>query len=292
LETKRCLFCEQTVPIGSTDDCYSFIGCFCAPDGLYQLRKDSYDQFLALPHQTKREVFPILSAYIRDLASSAETAVLAFDDLEAIRQSSRIPASIEEKEALLLKYLRTKATGPNAPVVIRSLASNYNLTYSPNLQEFVYVIEKLREKGWLERVGTTFTLTEEGWKEASSCLNGKRLKSCVIAAPNCEQVRSLWAESIFPRLTGLGYSPRFADHTQPESFAESKLLIADLTEHDREVYYVSGLAQGAGLPVIWTIKRGNAELADLPLPSDKTRLAVWDTVEELWDQLVPNCVEA
>lgn len=291
METKRCFFCDKTVPTVITGNFIRFTGCCCAPDGSYRLRQDSCVPFAALPYQTKRQAFPLISAYIRDLSERGEQVALSFDDMDAIRQSPRIPVSIEDKAALLLNYLYRKAGGPNEPVVIRHLADNCNLTYSPSLQELVYIIEKLRDEQLIDRAGTVFKLTETGWREASSRAEGKPLKPCSVFVPNRDGMRAEWSEKLFPIVERCGYRPQIADMAQPDCdnddtfrlIAESKLLIADITGHEPEAYFAAGLALGSDVPVLWTVNRTDADR--LPVRSAHIRPFVWDRVEELADML-------
>lgn len=296
MEMKRCLFCDRTVPIKIINDCYRFASCNCAPENHYNLRIKSYGRFLALSHTVRREMFPLISAYIRDLTESNEQLVLSIDDLEAIRRSPRIPRSLRDKEDRLLNYLRKHSNRPNESVVIRRLPANYNLTYSPNQQEFVYILESLREKGWIERTGNIIQLTETGWKEADDCIGGKRLRPCDVVVPSQEKVRTQWAENVFPLLESLGYAPRFADGLYsrdsgdlPVRQLENKHLIADLTGHDREVYYLTGFASGQGLPVIHTMQRSDAD--EIPMSMNQGPFLVWDTVEDLCEQLQQHLIE-
>lgn len=47
------------------------------------------------------------------------------------------------------------------------------MTYSPNLQELVYIIDKLISDQLLIREGMTFKLTETGWNEAAESAGGR-----------------------------------------------------------------------------------------------------------------------
>ncbi|MEF3311491.1 hypothetical protein PV433_21660 [Paenibacillus sp. GYB004] len=289
--TKRCLFCDKIVPVKEKGEYSWFVGCSCAPDSQYSLRTDSYDPFAALSYQVKHQTFPIVSGYIRDMSECGETVALAIDDLEPICESPRVPASIEEKADLLLTYFHRRCSGPNEAVVIRQLPEQYNLTYSPNLQEFVHIIEKLREDRLIERAGSTIRLTDKGWQEAAAKAGGKQLKPCFVILADHEEMRTEWAEKVFPKLEGCGYFPRLAGKPEAGKVGDdtirlmsgSKLLIADLSVPSPEVYFAAGLALGLDVPVVWTVNRKEADR--VPIQTDQVRPFVWDRAEELADLL-------
>ncbi|GAA3412095.1 hypothetical protein ACFFNY_10510 [Paenibacillus hodogayensis] len=291
METKRCIFCDKIVPIKQKDETYTFLGCNCAPGESYKLRIDSYEPYASLPHQTKHQMFPIVSAYIRELVDCEEPVILSFEDLEAIRNSPRIPVTIEAKSEKLLLYFHRHVKGPNETVVIRQLGEHFNLTYSPNLQEFVHIIEKLRDERLLERTGTAFKLTENGWREADAKAGGKLLKPCAVIVSDLEEVRAEWSMTIFPKLQQCGYFPRMIEHSRFnkvgdsafQTIAESKLLIADLSGDCADIYFAAGYALGLEVPVLCSVKRSDAER--LVIQSNQMRPIVWEQAEELADKL-------
>lgn len=289
--TKRCLFCDKIVSVKEKGDYSWYVGCSCAPESYYSLRADSIGPLTSLSYQIKHQTFPVISGYIRDMTEHGETVVLSFDDIETIRHSPRVPASLEEKADLLLTYFHRRSSGPNEPVVINQLPEQYNLTYSPNLQEFVHIIEKLREARLIERSGSTIRLTEKGWEEAAAKAGGKQLKPCFVILADHDGMRTEWSEKVFPKIEGCGYFPRLAG--KPEAgkvgndtirlMSGSKLLIADLSVPSPEVYFAAGLALGLDVPVVWTVNRKEADR--LPIKTDQVRPFVWDRAEELADML-------
>ncbi|RCX23768.1 hypothetical protein DFP94_1011370 [Fontibacillus phaseoli] len=284
---KRCLFCDEIVPTNQEGDYDKFIGCSCSPGGFYCLLKDSYEPIQSFPHQKKRNLFHLVSAYIRELSDGDEKVVLSADDLESIENSPKIPLSVEDKGNRLLQYLQRHANGPGEPVVIHPLSNNYNLTYSPNLQELVYIIDRLRGDGLLIREGMSFLLTEKGWSQATASAGGKKLKPCSVLIADENGMRTEWQEMLLPKMEQYGYLPRMLTHTKTqkheryslELIANSKLVIADLTGQSPEVYLAGGYALGLNIPVLWTVNSRQADL--LPEQVKEIRPMVWNTAEEL-----------
>ncbi|WP_274651412.1 hypothetical protein [Paenibacillus humicola] len=290
MESKRCLFCDRLVPIKPNDDYDWYIGCFCAPGSGYALRKDSYETYKSVSYQTKRALFPLISGYIRELTDCGETVALADEDLAAIGKSPRIPATIDAKGERLLQFLHRHSDGPGEPVILHQLTESYNLTYSPNLQELIYIIEKLKDEEMLERTGSTFKLTETGWKTAVALAGGKRLKPCCVFVPEEEQLRYEWQANIFPKLEQCGYMPQFVsgeDGTDSETLlrqlAESKLLVADLSDPSPEMYVSAGYALGLQLRVLWTAKR--SEAGKMAVRLESIRPLLYEETEELAELL-------
>jgi hypothetical protein len=232
-------------------------------------------------------MFHVVSAYIRELTDCGEKVSLSADDLESIVNSSKIPVTIDDKGNRLLQYLYRHSEAPGDLVVIQPLSSSYNLTYSPNLQELVYIIDKLINEQFIIREGMTFKLTDEGWNEAAASAGGKRLKPCIILLSDGEELHTEWLEKLLPKIEQFGYLPRLLRHSKMhnhepyalELIEESKLIIADLTGQSPEVYFTAGYALGLKIPVIWTVNSGDAN--NLFVQVKNIRPIVWDTAEEL-----------
>ena len=286
MEKKRCLFCDEVASVEMKGAYERYMGCFCAPESYYHLHAESFDTLNRMSYQDKRRLFPLVSAYIRELTDCEETVSLSAEEVQAIENSPRIPVTIEEKAGRLLQYLYRHAANPGEPVTIHKLSGSYNLTYSNNLQELVYLIEKLKEEGSLLREGHSFRLTEQGWREAMELAGGRKLKPCSVLLPDDESLHEEWAQHILPKLEQSGYLPDLFNGRTPEKtdhsiarVADSKLVIADISISSAEVFYAGGYAAGLDIPVLWTIHRSVHEA--MPLHTRNIRPLIWDSSEEL-----------
>lgn len=287
MSKKYCLFCDQIVSTKPEGNYDIYLGCSCSPDGFYSLLSESYEPINSLPHQKKRDMFHIVSAYIRELTDCDEKVSLSADDLESIVNSPKIPVSVEDKGNRLLQHLYRHSEGAGESVVIQPLSSSYNLTYSPNLQELVYIIDKLINEQLIVREGMSFKLTEKGWSEAAASAGGKKLKPCFILISDDEEARKDWLDKLLPRIEQCGYLPRLLTHTYTpkeekypmDLIADSKLVIADLTRQSPEVYFAAGYALGKNIPVIWTVNSSDAD--NLCVQNQDIRPLVWDSADEL-----------
>ncbi|OMF33763.1 hypothetical protein BK133_13305 [Paenibacillus sp. FSL H8-0548] len=287
MEKKRCLFCSEIVPFEEESGYDLYLGCHCAPKGSYRLESESYAAINAFSYLAKSKQFPIVSAYIRERSELGEVVALSTEKLVEIGNSPTIPITIEQKEARLLQYLYRHSEGPGEPVLIHPLSQSYNLTYSPNLQELVYIIEKLKEARLIIREGMNFKLTEKGWSEAAASIGGGKAKDCFILLAEDVDLRNEWEEVVFPKMEQCGYIPKLFCQTKwgthnnhsIEQILDGNFIIADLTNHSPEVYFAAGYAISKNMPVTWTIKRSSID--QLSIQSHPIRPFVWDKAEDL-----------
>ncbi|CAM4352484.1 hypothetical protein [Paenibacillus typhae] len=284
---KHCLFCDAIVPIEREGEYDRYLDCSCSPGGFYFLHKDSYDAINALSHAAKRDLLHVVSGYIREKTDCGEHVHLSSGDLDSIAGSPKTPVTIEDKGNRLLQFLYRHSESPGDPVMIHPLSASYNLTYSPNLQELVYIIDKLGSEQLLIREGMNFQLTQQGWNEAAASAGGKKLKPCSVLLSANDELTALWQENLLSTIGQYGYLPSVLTHPAAndsgqyplEQLAESKLIIADLTGRSAGVYFAAGYALGLGIPVIWTVHSSGAAQLDVQLHD--IRPLVWDTAEEL-----------
>lgn len=291
MEKKRCLFCSELVPVEAAGDYDLYRGCYCSPGGYYTLQRESFEPLVSLPHQDKLLTFAIVSGYIREMTDQGVKVALTFGDVINIRNSPQIPVSIEEKGARLLQYLYRHSDSAGDAVIIHPLNQSYNLTYSPTMQELVYIIEKLKEEQLIDREGMTFSLTGKGWSEAATRAGGRKLKPCFVLLAADREDYDLWSEEIVPKLEQCGYSAKLIhysgfrreSHPSSQEISESKLVIAELSGHMPDIYFDAGYACGMQIPVVWTMKRkqGDADPHGRTASNPLIRPLAWESADEL-----------
>lgn len=293
---KRCLFCEKPVNVrnpGSSIN-YLFRNCFCSPDGQYEISAEDYDLLNSWPHADKRSSFHLISGYIRELTDQGEPVHITQDLALSIQHSSLIPLNIEEKKAKCLLYLKRHAAEPHEPVQLTQLSEAYHLTYSPNLQEFIYILEEMKGEKLIERIGSALSLTSKGWETALKLAIPKGDKTCFIAIHDeSSGLRECFQQVIIPQMGAQGIDAILPDTESHEAqdirkqIAESDVMIADFTLPHRHVYFEAGYAEGKGVPVIYTLHVESEAKADALLPDEALRSETifWDTPEELAELL-------
>lgn len=287
---KLCLFCNEIVPTEPAGEYETYLGCCCSPGGSYKLLKESYGTIYSLPHAQKREMLHIVSAYIRERSENGSKSKVTIQagDLERIAKDPGIPVTLDDKGKRLLRYVYSHAGGPGEPVVIHPLSRSYNLTYSPNMQELVFIIDKLQSEELLVREGMTFKLTEKGWSEAAANAAGPQLKPCLVLIPDEGELRDEWSNQLLPRIEQCGYHPQMlaapgvpAEGNTPaqDRITDSKLILADLTHPSPDLFLTVGYALAMQIPVICTVHSKNAE--NLAGSLQSLRPIVWNSAEEL-----------
>lgn len=287
MKKKHCLFCNELAALETDDDGFdTYSDCMCAPGAFYRLDSKAYPAIQSLPYARKRTLLPLVSAYIREQFEEGDRAALTLDRVQSIADSPDVPMTQEQKEKRLLRYLYCRADAPMEPVNLHPMARNFNLAYAANLQEFVFIMEQLRESGRIIREGGVLKLTEQGWSDAASFTGGGKRKLCTVIAGD-ETIGLELAGPLLPGLEQCGYQTRLLlpsvlkkpDAELLEGLKGSKLIVADLTEAGPELYYTAGFAASAGIPIIWTVQN---EQSDSLLPqSEWIRPIVWEKPEEL-----------
>jgi nucleoside 2-deoxyribosyltransferase len=108
-------------------------------------------------------------------------------------------------------------------------------------------------------------LTLNGWNRVGELRKaGRSSEQAFVAMSFAPELDAAWAEGFEPALRDAGWVPlrmdrlhhneRIDDRIVAE-IRRSGLVVADFTGQRAGVYFEAGLAQGLGLPVIWTVRR-------------------------------------
>ncbi|GIP34300.1 hypothetical protein [Paenibacillus sp. J2TS4] len=290
---KRCLFCESNIAGLRLEGrkSYLFRNCYCTNNGEYEILEEVYERLHARPHSQKRVQYPYISGYIREKTDKREKIMLDSDNLSPILESSDIPKTLEEKMNKCLLFLYRHSSRPEDSVVLNSIHYSYNITYSPNLQEFIYILEELKTKKLITRIGAALQLTAKGWEHAASLSDKKPNKTCFIAVPADSSLFEPFRDVVVPHMDDNGFAAVIqqpAADSSPEAanpleqIRQSDVVIADLTRSHPDVYFNAGFALGLGIPVIYTCGQEDTA-SSIASPGEPL---VWKTVEELADKLV------
>ena len=175
-------------------------------------------------------------------------------------------------------------------------------TESIDEEELFTLYKMLEDTGLVE--GTFFMgggmhvkPTAAGWQEIERLATRQTDSSqAFVAMWFNDATADAYTRGIEPALTVSGYKAMRIDAKEhnnkidDEIVAEirrSRFLVADFTCETGKVrggvYYEAGFAQGLGLPVIWTCKKSS--LGDLHFDTRQYAHIVWDTPEDLYEQL-------
>lgn len=236
----------------------------------------------ALPFESEDLENYILSAVIREATYTGQPRIrLLRGNLENYRTSRRLPSSLSGKldKILLFIYHSTAIAGEYQTINVHD---DYPIGYCVNEAEFDYLLEILSQRGLIESRRQGFDrddwgqqiwqgneiavrLTVEGWERVDNIKKQMpRLgNQCFVAMCFDEELRAIYEEGIAPAIRDTDYSPLRIDHKEYNGkicdrilveIKQSRLVVADFTEHRAGVYFEAGYAAGLNIPVIWTVR--------------------------------------
>lgn len=286
---KRCLFCNELVPVETDGQYETVFQCMCAPEGRYRMPAGDGERIQSMEYGRKHKLFPLVSGYIRQRAERDRQGqvTLTFDEVLGVEDSTEVPVSIEQKANRLMAYLYSRSERPGQSVNLHPLSRHSNLTFSPTLQELVFIIEQLREGERITREGSVLRLTERGWRECAEREAKRGGKPCVVLVEE-PAAREHASEEIVTVLRQYGYepeviSPSFDELAQDAAWFERlsacKLAVAELANAGPALYWAAGCAEALKIPVIWTLWDG-ADEAEFE-PNMALKPLIWRTKEEI-----------
>ncbi len=239
---------------------------------------------------------PKLSALVRNRnEQGAEVPLITSDTLRDL-QAGLPDYSLREKQAILLQNIERKTEYPGQRVVLNYMY-DFPLAWASGDEEFLYYITSLQERGFLSSDMTMgfsrVTITANGWDHLEQLERHiEERTQAFVAMSFSENMKSIWEGPIFNAITKAGYKPYRVD-AEPHSgridvkiiseIKNSRLVIADVTEQKRGVYFEAGYALGLGLPVIWCVRKDHLE--KVHFDTRQYNHIVWETMDDLENQL-------
>ncbi len=221
------------------------------------------------------------------------------------RIDERDRLSVSKRGERLLRFLvdQTKSAGDEVDVNDQD-GQAFAWSESTQWSEVSYLLKYLTDGGFIEitdrssnaikRHGAIVTVNGYGFiEEANATLDSTQ---AFVAMWFSEEMDDAYWKGIEPAIEGAGYKPLRIDlkpdvkKIDDEIFAEirrSRFLVADMTQGNDGarggVYFEAGLAEGLGLPVLYTCRRGRLE--HLAFDTRQFYHLEWDTPDELRQKL-------
>ncbi|MCY4092971.1 MAG: hypothetical protein OXF62_19315 [Caldilineaceae bacterium] len=186
---------------------------------------------------------------------------------------------VHERAKRLLKLIVSKSDSIGAVVDInRATPSPYAWSASTKWEEVVYLLNYLRDSGWLNVMGTgnkvledvfltQNTVTVAGFNHIAELESAVDSTQAFVAMWFNPKVIQVYDYGIKPAVEAAGFKPyrvdrgNFLGKIDDQIIAEirrSRFLIADMTHGDGgargSVYFEAGFALGLGIPVIYTCR--------------------------------------
>ena len=213
---------------------------------------------------------------------------------------SSSPLSVHERADRLLRFTATQASNVGDRVsILQDVDGAFAWSESTDWREVDYFLDYLEAMGWLngERLGNGGffgTVTIDGYAHlVDSAANTTSIQAFIAMWFNRSTDDAL-RYGIELAIRDAGYRP-FRIDQKPDlvkiddeiiaAIRESRFLVADFTQHEREarggVYFEAGFAMGLGIPVIFTCRKDVVDANNLHFDTRQYAHIVWETPEEL-----------
>lgn len=202
---------------------------------------------------------------------------ITLDNLEyAINRPS---LQVHKRAERLLKSIASQVSTIGAGINIgHDTPSPYAWSESIKWEEVVYLLNYLRESGWLNHAGTHDVISEgtglvhgvvtvAGFNQIAELVSAVDSTQSLIAMWFSSEMDQVYDRGIRPAVEAAGFTPyrvdreNFLGKIDDQIIAEirrSRFLIADMTHGDEgargSVYFEAGFALGLGIPVIYTCR--------------------------------------
>lgn len=224
-------------------------------------------------------------------------------DTQLIEQARKKTAiQVDQRADRLLRFIERQATTISTVVNVQEASYGaYAWSESVDWDDVVYLLDYLREMGWIKGQGTAEgrfwgRLTVSGYRRIAERKTNLESSQAFVAMWFDDSMDDAFDNGVRLAVADAGYSPLRIDQKpdidkiDDEIIAEirrSRFLVADFTHGEGGarggVYFEAGFAHGLGIPVIYTCR---SDMVD-KLHFDTRQYAhiVWDTPENLRSEL-------
>jgi hypothetical protein len=284
---------EQRVPVAWSVDC---LRC-----GRYRLSADDRATLLGQRARPAGEPeYPmdrhhLVSAYLRELTIAGHGGVTLTAE-SASSMADGAPRTVSERANRLLLNLAgaSRFAGDRLDIFADQDAV---LAYAANGQELMSMLGYLIQDGLLDGppvmsdppIFQWVSVSLKGWARVEQLRSrATSFTQAFIAMTFDPALEWIYAQGIEPAVREAGYVPlilsrqEHADRVDERIVLElnrSRFVVAEFTQHRPSVYFEAGYAVGRGLPVIWTCRAEDYELAHFD--TRQYNHIVWRTADEL-----------
>lgn len=210
----------------------------------------------------------LFSAVIRERVeiTRSEVHIASFEELRSAARP--LPDGYLGSVDRLLIYVGDHIPRLGQPVRL-VLPVDYPLAYARDGAELGEILKLGGELGYLRVSGGGDDLmivpTPDGWRRLQDLRTRRAVaRQAFVAMWFGDEMSAAFADGFAPALEQTGYRPVRIDRVEHNdkvddrivaAIRQSGLVVADFTGGRGGVYFEAGLAQGLGLPVIWTCRR-------------------------------------
>jgi hypothetical protein len=256
----------------------------------------------------------LLSGHIRDANLNHQQLTLDEYNTDANENHfekwlSELSKTTTEKQNKLLIALEKLMPEPGETIII-SLDTDISLSlaWAASKNELKFHLKTLHEREFIylysngnedldDFAGREVKILGKGWErlEKISTDIGHSAQVFVAMRIGDNELDSTFDEFIEPAIRNSGYKPYRVDRDDKNmeridnkiiaEIKNSRFLIADVTKHRNSVYYEAGFAQGLGIPVIWTVRKGDHLPSKMAFDTRQLPHIFWEDGQELGERL-------
>lgn len=179
-----------------------------------------------------------------------------------------VPPRLQQRADRLLEYVSKRHSHLGEPFDTKDVAL-IAVTYSVDLREVDYLLEFLREQGYLRKALTGMAVTPKGYEKVEE-QGARQTESAqgVIAMWFDKQMEEALHDGFETGIRDAGYKPvridrlelvRKLDDEVIAQIRSARFVVADFTGQRGGVYFEAGFALGLNLPVIWTCRNDHLD---------------------------------
>src|SRR6266404_1141512 len=291
---EECLICKSPVPPYDLDHPQSGAPIKCDFCGEYRLSERLAIEICGRQLLDRH----IYSGAIRE---QYEQGIVPWvEDLKSLRDSVIVPKNPLESIDRILSYVLQKMESADDGFELNE--ADRPIAYARTSDEFVYLVQKARELGYLEHHPKFYDrdrLTLDGWKRLAELpTKDTKPSQAFVAMWFHRDLENAWENGFKAALEHTGYDPMRIDRTEHNEkiddriiaeIRKSGLLVADFTGQRGGVYFEAGFAMGLGIPVIWTCRISDIER--LHFDTRQYNHIAWRDTADLKERLI-NRIEA
>ncbi|MEW6009572.1 MAG: hypothetical protein AB1629_08070 [Candidatus Omnitrophota bacterium] len=292
MDMDNCFFCKNSISKERIPqrDAYEIT---CPACGYYQITGTA--ALCGIPQGVDEKDLILFSSYLRNNSSLENPIIIQGNDLKEIK--SRVAPYEKltpiDKINLFIKYLGDSLKFLGDRIQIND--NDYTRFYCLNSDEMVHIQNYLIQRGWAsEEPYPLCSLSVDGWQvyESLKQINIES-KKVFVAMSFAPELKYIFDEAIFPACDECGFKAfrvDSKDHIEKicdkiiADIKESRFIIADFSGQKHGVYFEAGFAQGLGLKVIWTCKKGEED--KLHFDTRQYNHIIWENPEDFKKQLI------
>lgn len=279
----------------------------CARCGTYLLQDVARPALLS--RISSEDMSLRLSGLARIRSDQSDYLHVAADNLEALASSAPVPVSYSARVERLLVRVAERAKYPGVQTE-RIPVDEWAAPLFMPLGACAGLLQLLQKQELLamsspDVTGTSINLLPKGWERVDEAQRkASNGRAAFVAMWFDPSHRTAFDDGIAPALRYCGYEgefrvddPEHERHYGKDDYHEkiddrimaeirrASLVVADITEGRRAVYFEAGFALGLGIPVIWTGQEKTFE-KDTCFDTRQFGHIQWDTPKDLQDKLI------